>query len=110
MSEARKPNIPYDEKWCPWGRMSLQRTTGEGMEVLPGGAFNSSLDCTGGDFVRRSAARCIGPSCPYYRPPLLLYRNAWGRCGLERRLWPVCLSLLLGAAAVAAAVLLRGGA
>ena len=110
MSELQQQsNIPFGKKWCPWGRISFQRATLEGMEVLPGGAFNAALDCSDNKFSWRSTAKCVGPDCPYYHPPLLLYRNAWGRCGLERRHGAVCISLLLSAAAVAGAVLLRGG-
>lgn len=69
----------YGQKWCPFGRISIQHTNGNaGITVVPAGAFNTILLSEGGKDSRFMPTTCIGSQCPMYRKSMLPWR--WGRC------------------------------
>lgn len=90
----------YAQKWCPLGRISIQRPNGNGgITVVPAGAFNTCILAQAGQEKpgdRFMASTCIGPQCPLYRKSLLPWK--WGKClfahePLRGTLWALFLLL-----------------
>lgn len=78
------PEKTHKDKWCPLGRLSIQRITQDkGIEVVQAGAYNQALvqvsPRDSGSKVYNST-HCCGPACAFYRRSLNPWH--WGYCGI----------------------------
>lgn len=72
---------PYERYWCPFGRISVQTVTAQGIQAVPTGAFNTTVLYAPGSSKNdmHLSARCCGPNCQVWRRSL--FAPFRGRCG-----------------------------
>lgn len=69
-------------KWCPLGRISLQKIEGSSIQAVSTGAFNLVTLANADKGVPYPAATCMKNLCPLYRRGINPW--GWGRCTLAK--------------------------